>query len=103
MIEFVAMMTGRTIQPAAEPVPEPAAPAPAPASVPAPTQAEVDTEADYKAAWKEFDASFNGSITAAQFREVMAGLGENVTDAEVEELVNSVDGDDKISCECFLL
>jgi calmodulin len=59
----------------------------------------VDSEEDYKSAWKEYDPSLKSSITAGQFRQLMAGLGENVTDAEVDELVNSVDGDDKISCE----
>jgi hypothetical protein len=29
----------------------------------------------------------------------MAGLGENVTDAEVDELIGTVDAEDKISCE----
>ena len=70
--------------------------APPPATAPA---AETDPEAEYKTAWKEFDASLQGSITAAQFRQVMVGMGESVTDAEVDEIVNSVDGKDKISCE----
>jgi calmodulin len=70
--------------------------APPPQTAPAP---EIDAEAVYKAAWKEFDPSLSGSITAAQFRQVMAGIGENVTDAEVDEITNSVDGEDKISCE----
>lgn len=81
------MMTGRPI-------------ASAPATAPT---AETDSEAEYKTAWKEFDASLQGSITAAQFRQVMAGLGETVTDADVDEVTNSVDGDDKISCELFSL
>lgn len=63
------------------------------------TEKEGDSEADFKAAWAPFDSSFKSSITAAQFRQLMAGLGENVTDAEVDELMNSVDGEDKISCE----
>ena len=81
--EFVAMMTGR-----------PMAPKPDNAVVP-----EIDAEAEYKTAWKEFDPSLQGSISAAQFRQVMAGLGETVSDAEVDEIVNSVDGEGKISCE----
>jgi hypothetical protein len=66
---------------------------------PAPVASEVDDEAEYKTAWKEFDPSLNGSITAAQFRQLMAGMGETVTDAEVDEIINSVDDEDKISCE----
>jgi len=65
--------------------------------------AAVDTEADYRAAWKEFDPSFNGSITASQLRQIMAGLGEVATDVEVDGLMNSVDGDQKISCKLFFL
>jgi calmodulin len=64
--------------------------------------AAVDTEADYRAAWKEFDPSFNGSITASQLRQIMAGLGEVATDVEVDGLMNSVDGDQKISCKLIL-
>lgn len=92
-IEFITMMTGgRSRHPAPEPTPAAAAPAPAPV-------AEGDTEAEYQAAWKEFDPSLKGSITAAQFRQLMAGLGENVSDAEVDELIGTVDAEDKISCK----
>lgn len=63
--------------------------------------AEADSEADFKAAWREFDASCKGSVTAAQFRQVMAALGEKVEDVEVDEIVNSVDGEDRISCKFF--
>ncbi len=91
------MMTGgRSRQSAPEPTP--AAAASAPTSAPAPNT-EGDTEADYETAWKEFDPSLKGSITAAQFRQLMAGLGENVTDAEVDELIGTVDAEDKISCK----
>ncbi|KAH8770448.1 hypothetical protein F5882DRAFT_361892 [Hyaloscypha sp. PMI_1271] len=92
--EFIAMMTGGRSRHSA---PEPTAPAPAPV----PTQAAPvagDSEADYEAAWKEFDPSLKSSITTAQFRQLMAGLGENVTDAEVDELIGTVDAEDKI---CF--
>ena len=70
------------------------APKPDPAAAP-----QLDEEAEYKTAWKAFDPSLQSSITTAQFRQVMAGLGEPVTDAEVDEIVNSVDGEDRISCE----
>lgn len=84
------MMTGRSRAPPAVEVTAPAA------------KTEGDSEADLKAAWKEFDPSLQGSVTASQFRQVMAGLGENVSDAEVDAIVNSVDGEDKISCEWCL-
>lgn len=96
------MMTGN---PKPKPKVAAASPTPAPAAIPkaasSPELPEVDSEADYASAWKEFDPSLKSSITAAQFRQVMAALGENVSDAEVEELMNSVDGEGKISCKSF--
>jgi hypothetical protein len=93
------MMTGGRSR---HPAPEPTAPAPTP--TPTPAAAVVgDSEADYEAAWKQFDHSLKGSITAAQFRQLMAGLGENVTDAEVDELIGTVDAADKISCKFLIL
>jgi len=73
--------------------------APKAAATAATAAPEVDDEAEYKSAWKEFDPSLQGSITAAQFRQVMAGLGKPVKDAEVDEIINSVDGEDKITCK----
>lgn len=99
IVEFIAMMTGGRSRHSA---PEPTAPAPAPV----PTQAAAvagDSEADYEAAWKEFDPNLKSSITTAQFRQLMAGLGENVTDAEVDELIGTVDAEDKISCKFSFL
>jgi len=93
--EFISMMTGRTSSKKAEAEPV-AAPAPVAPETSAP---EVDTEAEYKSAWKEFDSSLKGSITASQLRQVIASLGETITDAEVDGIVNSVDDEDKISCE----
>ncbi|KAL2065256.1 hypothetical protein VTL71DRAFT_2925 [Oculimacula yallundae] len=91
--EFIAMMTGRSRAP--------------PIEVSAPEkevgiEKEGDSEADLKAAWAPFDSSFKSSITGSQFRQLMAGLGENVTDKEVDELMNSVDGEDKISYREFV-
>lgn len=100
--EFIAMMTGRTRAP-----PQPVecekevVPAVEKAAPTAAVTINGDDEEDLKNAWKEFDHSLKGSVTASQFRQIMAGLGENVTDLEVEGIINSVDGDDKISCESF--
>ena len=95
------MTGGRSRHPAPEPT---GTTTPAQAPIPAPQEIEGDTEADYQAAWKQFDPSLKSSITSAQFRQLMAGLGENVTDREVDELVNSIDDEEEISCEfpCFL-
>lgn len=58
-----------------------------------------DDDAEYANAWKQFEPSLNGSITQSQFRQLMAGLGESVSDAEVDQLINNVDGEGKLSCE----
>lgn len=63
---------------------------------PPPSQAD---EEEYARAWKEYETSLKGSITASQFRQLMAGLGEPVSDEEVEQLINNVDGEGKLSCE----
>lgn len=88
------MMTGRSRAPPA------AATEPAEKALPTPTVViNGDDEEDLKSAWREFDRGLNGSISAAQFRQLMAELGENVSDDEVESVLNSVDGEGKISCE----
>lgn len=61
----------------------------------------VDPSEEYAKAWKQFEPSMNGSITQAQFRQLMADLAEPVTDTEVDRLVNNVDGEGKISCKCL--
>lgn len=58
-----------------------------------------DNEEEFARAWKEYEASLRGSITAGQFRQLMAGLGEPVSDEEVEQLINNIDGEGKLSCE----
>ncbi|KAI0876639.1 EF-hand [Hypoxylon argillaceum] len=76
--EFITMMTGQPYPP--------------------PSQ---DSEAEYVRAWKEFESSLNGSITASQFRQLMAGLGDPVSDEEVEQLINNIDGEGKLSYREF--
>lgn len=102
MLEFIAMMTGRTRAPP-QPVDCEKEAVPAVEKAPATSTVTIngDDEEDLENAWKEFDHSLKGSVTASQFRQIMAGLGENVSDLEVEGIINSVDGDDKISCESF--
>ncbi|KAI5863667.1 EF-hand [Durotheca rogersii] len=75
--EFITMMTGQPYPP-------------------------QDEDEDYARAWKKYEPSLNGSITQSQFRQLVADLGDSVTDVEVEKLVNSVDGEGKISYKEFL-
>ncbi|KAI1121026.1 EF-hand [Nemania abortiva] len=79
--EFITMMTGQPYPP------------------PNPNQ---DGEEEYARAWKEYETSLNGSITASQFRQLMAGLGEPVSDMEVEQLINDIDGEGKLSYREFV-
>ncbi len=58
-----------------------------------------DDDAQYAAAWKQVEPSMGGSITASQLRQLLAELGEPASDGEVEQLLNNVDGEGKISCE----
>ena len=46
-----------------------------------------------KASFRGFDADGNGSIDSAELKHVMLDLGEKVTDADVDELIRSVDED----------
>ncbi|KAK9779519.1 putative EF-hand [Seiridium cardinale] len=75
--EFITMMTGQ----------------------PYPPQEE---DADYAKAWKQYEPSLNGSITQSQFRQLLDGLAEPVTDAEIDQLVNNVDGEGEITYKEFL-
>lgn len=94
--EFITMMTGHPYPPPAEaPAPE----VPVAAAPPAQARGEADQDAEYSKAWAEFEPSLNGSITQSQFRQLMDGLAEPVSDAEIDQLVNNVDGEGKISCE----
>ncbi|KAI1263918.1 hypothetical protein F5Y18DRAFT_391847 [Xylariaceae sp. FL1019] len=79
--EFITMMTGH-------PYP------------PQPSENEERNE-EYSHAWKTYEPSLNGSITASQFRQLMADLGEPVNDVEVEGLINSIDGEGKLSYKEF--
>ncbi|KAI1371230.1 EF-hand [Hypoxylon crocopeplum] len=77
--EFITMMTGQPYPPT-----------------------EEDAEAEYANAWKQFEPSLNGSITQSQFRQLMADLGEPISDVEVEQLINNVDGEGKLGYKEFV-
>lgn len=103
MTEFISMMTGRTKMPELAPEPEPVELPTEPEpkrNVTEPDSAIVeDSEADFKAAWKEFDPSLKSSITASQLRQLVANMGETISDEEVDGIVNSIDDEDRIICE----
>lgn len=68
-----------------------------------PPPSQIQDDEEYANAWRQYDHSLNGSITASQFRQLMVGLGEPVSDGEVKELFNHVDGEGKMSCECLYI
>lgn len=60
-----------------------------------------DVEKELREAFKVFDRDNSGTITAAELRRVLSSLGENLTDAEIDEMIQSADknGDGTIDCE----
>ncbi|APA11671.1 hypothetical protein sscle_08g064410 [Sclerotinia sclerotiorum 1980 UF-70] len=109
--EFIAMMTGRTRQKKedlksieddlrAESAPIPVA---SEEDINFGESFDEDPEEEWKSAWKEFDHSLNGSITAAQLRQIFGNLGESITDSEIDnDIMKSVDAEDKISYREFV-
>lgn len=49
------------------------------------------TFADFMEAFKTFDREGQGFISAAELRQVLVGLGERLTEAEVEDIIKSTD------------
>ncbi|KAI1803070.1 EF-hand [Daldinia bambusicola] len=75
--EFITMMTGQPYPPV------------------------ENAEVDYARAWKQFEPSLNGSITQSQLRQLVAELGESIGDVELDQLVNNIDGEGKITFREF--
>ena len=55
-------------------------------------------------AFQVFDADGNGMISADELRQIMANLGEKLTQEEVEDMVKEadIDGDGQINYEEFV-
>ena len=58
-----------------------------------------EQNAKYREAFSLFDQDSDGFISPAELRVVMANLGENLTDSELEEMMKEADtdGDGKVS------
>jgi calmodulin len=68
-----------------------------------PFQADQLTEeqiAEFKEAFSLFDKDGDGTITTKELGTVMRSLGQNPTEAELQDMINEVDADGK--CFCFL-
>jgi Ca2+-binding EF-hand superfamily protein len=68
------------------------------------TRSLNDAEIDYKAAFNAFDKDGDGSITHDDIKSILASLNEDITAAEIDEIVKEadVDGSNKINYEEYV-
>lgn len=53
---------------------------------------------EFKEAFSLFDKDGDGTITTKELGTVMRSLGQNPTEAELQDMINEVDADGKPSC-----
>ncbi|GAM37849.1 calmodulin [Talaromyces pinophilus] len=53
----------------------------------------TDEEAELRAAFEVFDQDGSGTISADEMRRVMKSIGEELTDAEIDEMIKEADTD----------
>ena len=65
---------------------------------------DTDAEEERKEAFRVFDKDGNGYINAAELKNVMTNLGENMTDAEIDSMIAEadLDVDGQVSYEEFV-
>jgi calmodulin len=59
-----------------------------------------DYEEETLAAFKVFDRDGSGTISASELKAVMKSLGENLSDAEIDEMIREADKDQNGSIDC---
>ena len=66
---------------------------------------EGDAEQELRDAFRVFDKDGSGTISSAELRKVLVSLGEDLTDAELDEMLKLADknGDGHIDCKIRLL
>lgn len=67
------------------------------------TQADQLTEeqiAEFKEAFSLFDKDGDGTITTKELGTVMRSLGQNPTEAELQDMINEVDADGEYCLVC---
>lgn len=66
---------------------------------------EDDREEQLKTAFRTFDSDNSGKISAQELKQVMTNLGENLTEDEINEMIQEADrdGDGQINYEEFVL
>jgi len=57
------------------------------------TQLSEEDVESYKQAFELFDEDGDGTISIKELSKVMTSLGQNPTDAEIEDMINEVDSD----------
>ncbi|KAL4612979.1 Calmodulin [Arapaima gigas] len=55
--------------------------------------------AEFKEAFSLFDKDGDGTITTKELGTVMRSLGQNPTEAELQDMINEVDADEKLTDE----
>lgn len=61
---------------------------------------EINFEEEIRAAFEVFDLDKNGAISVVELRQVMNSLGENLTDSEIDLIMNEVDHDRNGAIDC---
>jgi calmodulin len=57
-----------------------------------------DIFAEFKEAFSLFDKDGDGTITTKELGTVMRSLGQNPTEAELQDMINEVDADGEHAC-----
>lgn len=59
-----------------------------------------DYEEETRAAFAVFDKDGSGTISASELKAVMKSLGENLSDAEIDEMIREADKDQNGTIDC---